>query len=71
MSKETKVIKVIDKGVKEYKRRFVCICEGWDSCFMFSFYDDELSFTEDELVGLTETEVYDLFCKKDREYLQS
>lgn len=38
---------------------------------VLSFYDDELSFTAEEVVGLTMEEVGDLFCRKDSAYLRS
>ena len=38
---------------------------------LFSFYPDEISFRESEVVGLTEAEVYDLRHRKDVRYLQS
>jgi len=38
---------------------------------VLSFYDDELSFTAEEFIGLTEEEVHNLFHKKDVAYLQS
>ena len=37
---------------------------------LFSFYPDEISFTADEFIGLTEQEAYDLRHKKDVAYLQ-
>ena len=38
---------------------------------LFMFYPDEISFTADELVGLTIQEAADLRHKKDVAYLQS
>jgi len=38
---------------------------------IFSYYPDELSFTEDELLGLTIKEAHELRHKKDVAYLQS
>ena len=38
---------------------------------LFTYFPDEISFVEDELVGLTERQAYDLFRKKDLAYLQS
>ena len=38
---------------------------------LISFFDNEISFTESEIIGKTRDEVIDLFYKKDREYLQS
>jgi hypothetical protein len=38
---------------------------------LFTFYPDEISFTEKEFVGLTEQEALQLRHKKDVGYLQS
>jgi hypothetical protein len=38
---------------------------------LFSFYPDEVMFTESEFVGLTEEEAHLLFHKKDVQYLRS
>lgn len=38
---------------------------------LFEFYPDELSFTEDEFIGLTEKQAHKLRMKKDIEFLQS
>ena len=37
---------------------------------LFSFYPDEISFTEDEFIGLTEEEARALRHKKDVKHLQ-
>jgi hypothetical protein len=38
---------------------------------LFSFYPDEISFTESEFIGLTEEQARELKGKKDRTYLRS
>lgn len=38
---------------------------------LFGFYPDEISFTEAELIGLTEKEAHALRHRKDVDYLQS
>jgi len=38
---------------------------------LFSFYPDEVSFRESELIGLTEEDAHSLFHKKDTAYLRS
>lgn len=38
---------------------------------LFEFYPDEISFTENEFIGLTEEQVHQLRMKKDIEFLQS
>jgi hypothetical protein len=47
---------------------FVTI-DGKEKC-MFSFFPDEISFTEEELMGLTEREVMQLHLEKDKQFLQ-
>lgn len=38
---------------------------------LFSFYPDELFFSESEFIGLTEAQARQRFFEKDRTYLQS
>jgi hypothetical protein len=38
---------------------------------LFSYYPDEISFTEFEFIGLTKEEAHQLFHKKDVAYLRS
>ena len=37
---------------------------------LFSFYPDEISFTESEFIGLTEAEAHELRHRKDVAYLR-
>ena len=37
---------------------------------LFSYFPDELTFTENELIGLTEQQAKDLFTKKDLDFLR-
>lgn len=39
--------------------------------FLYSYYPDEISFTESELIGLTLEECGQLYTKKDINYLRS
>ena len=39
--------------------------------FLFEFYPDEISFSQEEFVGLTVEEAKSLKFKKDKAYLQS
>lgn len=45
--------------------------EGGQEEKLFSFYPDEISFTANEFIGLTEDEARHLKVKKDKQYLQS
>ena len=45
--------------------------EGGAVKTLFSFYPDEVAFTEREFVGLTEEEEHSLFQQKDRAYLRT
>lgn len=38
---------------------------------LIRFYPDEITFTEDELIGLTEVQAHELHGQKDVHYLQS
>lgn len=59
------------KGAKLQATVYVKL-EGSDKEeLLFNYYDDELSFTTSEFVGLTVRGAYDLFFKKDVAYLQS
>jgi hypothetical protein len=46
------------------------IYEDGSSEELFDFYPDEISFTPEELVGLSFSEALDLKVKKDKEFLQ-
>lgn len=37
---------------------------------LFSFYPDEISFSEGDFIGLTETEAHQLKSNKDRAYIR-
>jgi len=39
--------------------------------FIFQYYSDEISFSREELIGLTKQQATALFHKKDVAYLQS
>ena len=38
---------------------------------LFTFYANEISFSPDELIGLTDKEGYELRLERDREFLRS
>lgn len=44
---------------------------GDERTLLFSYYPDEISFTTDELIGLTIDEAFELKKQKDIRYLQS
>jgi len=46
----------------------------WDNGikeFLFSYYPDEISFTKEELIGLTKEQALTLYGEKDRAYMRS
>lgn len=51
-----KVVAILDTGVTET---------------VIEYFDDEISFQPSEVIGLTRSQCYDLFCKKDTAYLRS
>lgn len=53
------------------KIRILAKLDDGASTSLFSYYPDELSFTERELVGLSVDHALDLFHRKDMEFLQS
>jgi len=64
------VVDVDDRGRPKGERVFACsMCDGTE--FLFKFFDDELSFTKDELIGKTQEEVWELKREKDVIYLQT
>ena len=48
----------------------VATFEDGDEKRIFSYFDDEISFSEKELIGLTQEEAHDLFHEKDLAYLR-
>ncbi len=45
--------------------------ENGEQEFLFEYYPDEISFTQEEFIGLTVKEAHALKTKKDLEYLKS
>ena len=50
---------------------FVTLEGESDEQFLLEYYPDEISFTEQEITGLTISEVRTLHFQKDKRYLQS
>ena len=50
---------------------FVTLKGEDDEQFLLEYYPDEISFTEQEITGLTISEVRTLHFQKDKRYLQS
>lgn len=69
-SKKPVVISVKDKGRVHYEHVFECRLSN-GKAFNFTFFDDELHFSTNELTGLTEEACFELKFKKDVSYLQS
>lgn len=76
--------KIIEAEIRNKKRRpmpegmFDPTPEVWvkvegetEAQYLFSYYPDELSFTESEFIGLTVDEAHDLRRQKDIAYLRS
>jgi len=59
------------KSMFDEMPKVVATFENGSEKELFSYYPDELSFTPDEFVGLTENEARQLKTSKDKEYLQS
>ena len=54
-----------------YENTVSVVYENGTTEDLFSYYNDELTFSPTEFIGLTKEESIDLFVKKDKEYLQS
>jgi len=65
------VITEMPKALFDDMPRVVATFEDGTVKTLFSFYPDEISFTESEFVGLTEDEAGKLKYKKDVEYLRN
>lgn len=52
-------------------RDVVAVMSDGNTVTAFNFYTDELSFTESELIGLTEQQARDLYRERDIAYLRS
>lgn len=59
------------EGFRDPMPTVVVTFDDGDVKELFSFYPDELSFTESEFIGLTEREAHALRHQKDIDYLRS
>lgn len=66
-----KIIKVFFNKIDFGRMQVTVKLEDGTQETIFSYYIDELSFHQDELIGLTINEAGALFLKKDKKYLQS
>jgi len=51
--------------------KLIAIFEDESSKTLFTFYPDEITFSANEFIGLTEAEAHALFHRKDSHYLRS
>ena len=58
-------------GMLEQLPRVIATFNDNTTKTLFEYYPDELSFTEQEFIGLTERQAHDLRHAKDVAYLQS
>ena len=56
---------------REGNKEAIAVVEGGQRIFVFAWFDDELTFKEEELVNLTVEEARDLKQNRDIAYLQS
>jgi len=61
----------VEPSLKAGKSKVTVLTRRGEEKILFSFFADEISFTEDELVGITCSEAHSLFNKKDIAYIQS
>jgi hypothetical protein len=69
----TRIYSVIfqDSDNRYGNKEVIATMEDGDKEFIFAWFDDELSFTKTEFLGLTIEEARDLKQKRDVAYLQS
>ena len=68
-----RIVKIVERKINERNLMLDVFAEMEDGSVqkVVSYYDDEISFTDEELIGLTKDECRDLYFQKDKEYLQS
>lgn len=72
MNKITKaVITPMPKDIFDPMPKVIATFDNGETKELFSFYPDEISFSESEFIGLTENEAHNLFHRKDVEYIRS
>jgi hypothetical protein len=59
------------KGLFDPIPRVYVTLENGEELYLFSYYPDEISFTESEFIGLTIEECHSLYTKKDLNYLRT
>ena len=71
MALNSKIINVrFENGGMFEEDKLILVCED-GALEEMKYFGDEISFTSDELIGLTVQEAHDLKAKKDLAYLQS
>lgn len=58
------------EGIFDQMPKVKVVFEDGSEKVLFFFYPDELSFSEDEFIGLSERQAMELKQKKDVDYLQ-
>ena len=66
-----KIIKAVFNAIDWGRIQVTVELENNSKETIFSYYADELSFTERELVGLTVNQARALFFQKDKEHIQA
>jgi len=64
-------ITAMPKSMFDEMPKVIATLEDGSEKDLFSYYPDELSFSPEEFVGLTEDEAHQLKGTKDKAYLQS
>lgn len=58
-------------GTTFHQTEIIAYWQDGSFSLLFSYYEDEIKFRADELIGLTRAEAIALRHQKDKEYLQS
>lgn len=63
--------RLMPNGMNDELPKVKVVFDTGEEKTLFDFYPDELEFTEDEFIGLTESEALILKFEKDKRYIQS
>lgn len=63
--------RLMPEGMKDELPKVKVQFDNGEEKTLFEFYPDELSFSEQEFIGLNENEALNLKFEKDRNYIQS
>ena len=65
--------KVVEARIKEgkFQNTVICTYDNGEVIPEFRYFPDEITFSSEEFLHMTQDEVHELFYRRDRAYLQS